>query len=91
MAVGDCARHGLRTDIARCARPVVNDHLLAEFFSHVLHEKARERIRVSAGRVAKYQRYRPLGVCIFLIIDRRGGTQWQGSGQQRKGREISPA
>src|ERR1700704_7070376 len=62
MAVGGRTRDGLGGDIARGARPVLDDEWLAEALRQPLTEQAREDVGRAAGGKANHDAYWPRGI-----------------------------
>ena len=59
MAVGGRTRDRLGADVARSARPVLNDEWLSEALGQPLTDQAHEDVGRAAGRKADDDAYRP--------------------------------
>src|SRR5262245_27244177 len=84
MAVGGGTHDRLGADVARSARPVLNDEWLAEALGQPLTDQAREDVGRAAGRKADDDANRPrrIGVCPSEARDSR--QRRSASGQMQK-------
>src|SRR5262249_31244414 len=77
-------RHYLGGDVARSARPVVNDEWLAETLGQPLTDQEREDVRRAARRKADDDAHRPRRIGLRLRDARHGWERGHASGQLQK-------
>jgi hypothetical protein len=81
VAVRRAARDGLGADVARGARPVVHDGVLAEALVEPVGDQARQDVGRPAGRERDHDPDDPLRI---------GGKSRPGDGQRRKQAQAQP-